>query len=75
MPTKKLTQSEISERRETANEYKVTIEALKADLVSVQSKVKAVKRQIAESTSYFNDLVVEIITGEVELDPQEKLPL
>lgn len=72
---KKLTEQEIAKRREAADGFWQSIQALEADAAQGKQQVKVLRAQIKEAQRNFDGLMDEIISGEVEVDDQQRLPL
>ena len=70
---RKLTPEEIAQRREAADDYWQTKIILDSDLADKIAEAKVIRAKAKEAMVNFASLQDEILSGEVEVDPQGKL--
>ena len=70
---RKLTPEEIAQRREAADDYWATKIILDSDLKDKIAEAKVIRAKAKEAMVNFASLQDEILSGEVEVDPQGKL--
>ena len=70
---RKLTPEEIAQRREAADGYWETKIILDSDLKDKIAEAKVIRAKAKEAMVNFASLQDEILSGEVEVDPQGRL--
>lgn len=70
---RQLTSEEIAERRQSADDYWATKIMLDGDLQDKINEAKVIRAKAKEALANFALLQDEILSGEVEVDPQGKL--